>query len=619
MMKYAVYILFCTLAACCFYLQPAAQTNNQALYVNKFPAEGLVLDSGWKLMKGDNKKWSATDYNDTAWKAINPALDVTEYRQLIGNDICWLRFHISLDSSFGNQPVYLHIVQNAATEIYLDGKPFIQYGKVSANRQQVKAYNPINQSVPLVFDFSGQHVIAVRLCLPNYITDYAYPSLNNALFKMRIGLWSQQQQRVDSFHNSFGMTVSKAAIFIIVLLLHFAFYFVYRKEKVNLWLGVFDLFNAAGYVLYALLVYKIHDVDLSNMLRIPGSLFFTIGSWFLLLATYSGFYLKRGFWWWFFFIFMVATIALYFTPFNDVISQYVNPQIFIYPFLASLESIRLSYLSLRKKNGKINPLAQVMIFCVLSCAAAVVALQVKDFGSEDLNSFFSGLISVALLGLPISFFMYVAIEFRYFYNKLVRAQELKTKISLDLHDDLGTKLSTARMFLRSIKGSQTPKNTTLLGNAISLIDNSIMDLRLVMNDLESPTLIDKGYMAATEELVNRINDLQEINFTLSANVVGKRMDQKAEYNLFRITQELINNTLKYAHAKNVSIELVNRDDKIIFMYEDDGKGFDLTTPAKGYGLSNITTRSQALNAELEFDSKPGAGFRTIIEFPLVYA
>lgn len=616
-MKYTFYILFC-LFVCCVASTKAKAQAGETLFVKSTPVEGLVLDNGWKFMRGDNKAWAANIYNDSAWMNINPVADVTTFRQLIGDSICWLRFHISLDSSFGNQPVYIHVVQNAATEIYLDGKLFIKYGNVSLSRQQVKAYNPINQSVPLVFDFSGDHVVAVRLCLPNYVTDYVYPSLNNELFKMRIGLWSQQQQRTDSFHNSFGMTVTKAAIFIIVLLLHFAFYFVYRKEKVNLWLGVFDLFNAAGYVLYALLVYKIHDVDLSNMLRIPGSLFFTIGSWFLLLATYSGFYLKRGFAWWFFFIFMLATVALYFTPLNDAISQYVNPQIFVYPFLASLESIRLSYLSLRKKNGKINPLAQVMIFCVLSCAAAVVALQVKDFGSEHLNSFFSGLISVALLGLPISFFMYVAIEFRYFYNKLLRAQELKTKISLDLHDDLGTKLSTARMFLRSINGNHTPKNTALLGNALSLIDNSIMDLRLVMNDLESPTLIDKGYIAATEELVNRIKDLQEITFTLSANGIGKRMDQKAEYNLFRITQELINNTLKYANAKNVMIELVNRDDKIIFMYEDDGKGFDVTLPSKGYGLSNITTRAQSFNAELEFDSKPGAGFRTIIEFPLVY-
>ena len=617
-MKHTFYILFC-LFVCCVASTKAEAQAGKTLFVKSTPVEGLVLDNGWKFMRGDDKDWAANIYNDSTWMNINPVADVTTFRQLIGDSICWLRFHISLDSSFGNQPVYIHVVQNAATEIYLDGKLLIRYGNVSLNRQQVKAYNPINQSVPLVFNFSGDHVVAVRLCLPNYITDYVYPSLNNELFKMRIGLWSQQQQRTDSFHNSFGMTVTKAAIFIIVLLLHFAFYFVYRKEKVNLWLGVFDLFNAAGYVLYALLVYKIHDVDLSNMLRVPGSLFFTIGSWFLLLATYSGFYLKRGFAWWFFFIFMLATVALYFTPLNDAISQYVNPQIFVYPFLASLESIRLSYLSLRKKNGKINPLAQVMIFCVLSCAAAVVALQVKDFGSEHLNSFFSGLISVALLGLPISFFMYVAIEFRYFYKKLLRAQELKTKISLDLHDDLGTKLSTARMFLRSINGNHTPKNTALLGNALSLIDNSIMDLRLVMNDLESPTLIDKGYIAATEELVNKIKDLQEITFTLSANGIGKRMDQKAEYNLFRITQELINNTLKYANAKNVLIELVNRDDKIIFMYEDDGKGFDVNMPSKGYGLSNITTRAQSFNAELEFDSKPGAGFRTIIEFPLVYA
>ena len=616
-----LYILRAFILVTGFYISfvSLAQEHDRSLFINSIPSNGILLDSGWKFKKGDNLKYADPHFDDTYWQSINPAREVTEYKQLIGDEICWMRFHISLDSVFENKPVYLHIIQNAATEIYLDGKLFMQYGKVDKDKKFVKAYNPINQYVPFLFNFSGNHLIAVRMCLPSLSTSFTYPSLNNDLFRVKLGLWSKQQQRIDSFHNSFGMSVSKAATFIIVLLLHFAFYFVYRKEKVNLWLGVFDLFNAGGYILYALLVFKIHDVELSNILRIPGALFFTIGGWFLLLATYSGFGIKRGFSWWFFLSFMFATGILYFTPLNDEICKYVNPQTFIYPFIASLESIRLSYNSLRKKNGKVNPLAQVMIFCVLSVAASIVALQVKNFGSEDLNSFFSGLISVALLGLPISFFMYVAIEFRYFYNKLLKAQELKNKIALDLHDDLGTKLSTARMFLRSLNDQQTPKNAVLLSNTIALIDTSIADLRLVMNDLESSTLIDKGYVAATEELVNKIYDLQEINFTLSSNGLVKRLDQKTEYNLFRITQELINNTLKYADAKNVSIELVNRDDKIIFMYEDDGKGFDLATPGKGFGLSNITTRSQILNAELEFDSKPGAGFRTIIEFPLIYA
>jgi signal transduction histidine kinase len=55
------------------------------------------------------------------------------------------------------------------------------------------------------------------------------------------------------------------------------------------------------------------------------------------------------------------------------------------------------------------------------------------------------------------------------------------------------------------------------------------------------------------------------------------------------------------------------------MYEDDGKGFDVQSPKKGFGLSNIMTRAKALGAEVTFDSKTGNGFRTIIEIPIIYA
>jgi signal transduction histidine kinase len=87
------------------------------------------------------------------------------------------------------------------------------------------------------------------------------------------------------------------------------------------------------------------------------------------------------------------------------------------------------------------------------------------------------------------------------------------------------------------------------------------------------------------------------------------MEQKTEYNLFRITQELINNTLKYADAKNVFYRYCKQDDKIIFMYEDDGKGFDVQSPKKGFGLSNILTRAKALGAEVTFDSNQVQCFR----------
>lgn len=627
--KYSIlkFILLTNLFLSCINLrlfsQDQSMTDNNCTLMQPvdLSEDGILLNTCWKFHKGDDMLWANTDFDDSRWEYVNPAREANEFKEVLGNKIGWFRLQLLFDSSIKEGLLVLRIQQNAASEIYVDGKLAGGYGILHDDPYKVKAYNPLNQPLPLSFSSDKKHVIAVRIGLPKQTPYLVYPRVSNDFFNMWLGYWSQQQQLERStLHNSFGLSLLKAGVFIIVLLLHFAFYFFYKREKVNLWLGVYDIFTATGYVLYALLVFKIHDVETSNVLRIPASLSFTIGSWFLILATYSGFGIKKGFAYWLFFVLMLLVVLLYFTPVNSDYAAFANPQTFWYPVLASAESIRLSFLSLRRKNGAINPLSPVMIFCVLSVTAAVIALQVKSFGSGNLNFIFGSLISLALLGLPISFFMYVAIEFKFYYTRLIRAQALRNKIALDLHDDLGTKLSTARMFLKSQRDKEPSNNGVLLDNSIALLDTSINDLRNIMNDLhEASTLIENGYLTAAEELINKIMDLKQINFTLTHHGIDKRLEQKTEYNLYRITQELINNTLKYGNAKNVSIDIVNRDDKIIFMYEDDGNGFDTQTKSKGFGLSNIASRAQSLGGKAEFDTAPGAGFRTIIELPLIYA
>ncbi|MEI6817436.1 MAG: sensor histidine kinase [Bacteroidota bacterium] len=199
-------------------------------------------------------------------------------------------------------------------------------------------------------------------------------------------------------------------------------------------------------------------------------------------------------------------------------------------------------------------------------------------------------------------------------------EKMRLNIAENLHDDVGAQLSTARMFISSMRTKARENNTSeMVENSLSLIDSSLNDLRKIMEDMHSSTLYDKGYFIATEELVNRINQLNLIKFILIYHGENLRFENRIEHQLLRITQELINNSLKYAKAQNVTIDLNVRDGKIILLYEDDGIGFDINTIKRGYGLSNIETRTNALRGTVEFDSAPGSGARTIIEIPVVYA
>ena len=87
----------------------------------------------------------------------------------------------------------------------------------------------------------------------------------------------------------------------------------------------------------------------------------------------------------------------------------------------------------------------------------------------------------------------------------------------------------------------------------------------------------------------------------------KRFDSKIEINVYRIIIELLNNSIKYANATTVDIDLILDDDKLILNYHDDGVGFDLEKVEKGLGHVNIVNRSQSLNGDYEYFSEINKG------------
>jgi signal transduction histidine kinase len=83
--------------------------------------------------------------------------------------------------------------------------------------------------------------------------------------------------------------------------------------------------------------------------------------------------------------------------------------------------------------------------------------------------------------------------------------------------------------------------------------------------------------------------------------------------------EAINNTLKYASASNISIELKKEDEQIFVSYKDNGKGFDLEkaiSEGNGMGLFNISNRIKLLKGLCNMYSEPGKGFEMNLSIPL---
>ena len=198
-------------------------------------------------------------------------------------------------------------------------------------------------------------------------------------------------------------------------------------------------------------------------------------------------------------------------------------------------------------------------------------------------------------------------------------EEERKRISRDLHDDVGTRLSALKLFLSSLNDKAAATNNaeirSLAERSEQFITETMQDVRQLLFNLSPAVLEEFGYTTAVEGLVNKINETNKLHFTLVVFGMKKRLQKDYELALYRITQELINNVLKHAKAKNASLQIGQRDEKIILMMEDDGKGFDASVRKDGYGLHNLDTRTELMHGTMTIDSQAGKGTSVLIEIP----
>jgi len=203
---------------------------------------------------------------------------------------------------------------------------------------------------------------------------------------------------------------------------------------------------------------------------------------------------------------------------------------------------------------------------------------------------------------------------------MVDAQEEERKrISEELHDDVGVKLTALKLTLSSIAGKiadhYNEEVKSLTQQSEGLVSEAMHDIRSLLNNLSPAQLEEFGYVAAVESLINKLNETGKVHFDLSTYKMNIHIRKDYELALYRITQELINNVIKHAKANKASLQIIYRDKKIILMMEDDGTGFDTSKPTKGLGLHNLKIRTQLMNGKITFDSHKNSGTSIIIEIP----
>lgn len=195
------------------------------------------------------------------------------------------------------------------------------------------------------------------------------------------------------------------------------------------------------------------------------------------------------------------------------------------------------------------------------------------------------------------------------YSSIQVQEQERERVARELHDEIGSKLNVINLGLHQLKRKADPESITEL---FGVVEKTLSASRRLAHDLLPPTLAKFGLATAVQELCDQHQQTGEIDIDLELLEEELReRDQMAELNFYRVLQELLSNTLKYAQADNIQIKLVHLPQFVQLDYQDDGQGFDpsLNKHQKGLGLQNIESRLRMIDADFSLKSGVGEGDR----------
>ena len=214
-------------------------------------------------------------------------------------------------------------------------------------------------------------------------------------------------------------------------------------------------------------------------------------------------------------------------------------------------------------------------------------------------------------------------------RRIVTTQEdERGRIARDLHDQLGQRLTALRLKIASLKDAcALDKELHARVRHIEQIGARLdSEVSFLAWELRPRALDDLGLVSAVESFIGEWSHHFDIPAEFhSRGVAGKRLEPEIETNLYRITQEALNNISKHAQASTANVILESRNNEIVLVVEDNGVGFDVSQVENGtrssgrLGLLGMNERAAISGGKIEIESAKGAGTTVFVRVPAKFA
>ncbi|MBI5670619.1 MAG: PAS domain S-box protein [Chloroflexi bacterium] len=196
----------------------------------------------------------------------------------------------------------------------------------------------------------------------------------------------------------------------------------------------------------------------------------------------------------------------------------------------------------------------------------------------------------------------------------LQAQELaalqeRQQLARDLHDAVTQTLFSASVLTETLTRQwqrQPDRIPQALTELHQLIKAAMAEMRTLLLQLRPPAILNTSLDRLLHQLVTAMYGRRRI--TVALNVDGEFvLPPDAHIALYRIAQEALNNITKHSKARHVTVNLRGEANAVELTIQDDGRGFDATTPSGGLGLQMMRERAEAIGAQLEITSGSGQG------------
>ena len=204
------------------------------------------------------------------------------------------------------------------------------------------------------------------------------------------------------------------------------------------------------------------------------------------------------------------------------------------------------------------------------------------------------------------------------FKDLFKVQEYeRERIAGDLHDSLGSQLSTVKIRLANLFEKNGASNFLKEGNdALYKLDVAIAEVRRIAHHMSPVSLRKFGLSSALQSLLEDIHESTNIKTELQVLGFENRLEEQIELTIYRICQELLQNIIKHSQADQLRLQLINHQDFLNITLEDNGIGIQKDREQWGMGLLGIETKVQMLNGTFSIESQPNQGCLLVIDFPI---